>query len=176
MTHGHSKKSFETMALIFRVRDFFSPPGRILAEAGIRPGDTVLDFGSGTGSFLAAAAKLAGAEGRVYALDRQEPAMAAARGIIARRRLMNAATIHSDGATGLPDASVDVVLLYDTFHALEPPEPVMAELRRVLKPGGTLSFSDHHLKDPAIRERMAAIGGFELVSRGRKTYRFRKRP
>lgn len=101
--------------------------------------------------------------------------MAAARGIIARRRLMNAATIHSDGPTGLPDASVDVVLLYDTFHALEPPEPVMAELRRVLKPGGALSFSDHHLADAEIRARVPRHG-FDLVFRGRKTYRFRKRP
>lgn len=173
MTHGHSRKSFGMMAFRFRVRDFFSPPGRILAEAGIRPGDAVLDFGSGTGSFLAAASRLAGENGRVYALDRQEPAMAAARTIIARRRLMNAATIHSDGPTGLPDGSVDVVLLYDTFHALDPPDAVMSELRRVLKPGGTLSFSDHHLADAEIRERVRRHG-FDLVSRGRKTYRFRK--
>jgi 23S rRNA U2552 (ribose-2'-O)-methylase RlmE/FtsJ len=61
--------SFRAMSLEFRLRDFFRPPERILREAGIRDGLTVLDFGCGPGGFSQAAAKLVGPEGRVYAVD-----------------------------------------------------------------------------------------------------------
>jgi ubiquinone/menaquinone biosynthesis C-methylase UbiE len=163
------------MAFKFKIRDLLSPPGKILAEAGIRPGDTVLDFGCGPGGFVAPASRLAGDAGSVYALDRRREALDTVGSIVAKRRLMNVRTILSDGPTGLPDRSVDVALLYDTFHALDPPGPVLAELHRVLKDGGTLSFSDHHMKDGAIRAAVAARGLFELAERGRKTYLFRKK-
>jgi len=61
--------SFRVMSLKFRLRDFFRPPERILREAGIRNGMTVLDFGCGPGGFSLAAAKLVGPGGRVYAAD-----------------------------------------------------------------------------------------------------------
>ena len=61
--------SFRVMSLEFRLRDFFRPPERILREAGIRNGMTVLDFGCGPGGFSLAAAKLVGPDGRVYAVD-----------------------------------------------------------------------------------------------------------
>lgn len=62
------------------------------------------------------------------------------------KKLANVETIHSDCKTGLPDNSVDAVLLYDTFHDLSDPDGVLEELHRVLKPDGILSFSDHHMK------------------------------
>ena len=175
MTSEESRARFARMARKYRIRDFFSPPGRILAEAGIRAGDTVLDFGCGPGGFVAPAAKLVGGGGAVYALDRLREALDTVAGIVAKRRLMNVRTILSDCATGLPDGIVDVALLYDTFHMLDPAECVLAELHRVLKEGGTLSFSDHHMKDDAIRSRVEAGGLFELVGRKRKTYLFRRR-
>ena len=174
MTHRESRARFVSMTLLFKIRDFFSPPGRTLAEAGIRPGDTVLDFGCGPGGFVAPAAKLAGEAGAVYALDKRREALESVGAIVAKRRLMNVRTILSDGATGLPDRSVDVVLLYDAFHSLDSAERVLAELHRILKDGGTLSFSDHHLRDGVIRSRVSAGGLFELAERKRKTHLFRK--
>jgi len=69
---------------------------------------------------------------------------------------------------------VDVVLLYDTFHNPALPEDVLGELHRVLKPDGTLSFSDHHMKEKDIRTRVTQAGLFKLLTKGRKTYRFSK--
>jgi ubiquinone/menaquinone biosynthesis C-methylase UbiE len=175
MGYSDSRRGFALMAFKFKIRDIFSPPERILAEAGIRPGATVLDFGCGPGGFIAAASKLVGDSGAVYALDRRREALDAVGAVIAKRRLMNVRTILSDCATGLPGRSVDVVLLYDTFHAFDPAEPVLAELHRVLKEGGTLSFSDHHLSDAVIREQLAAGGHFVFIEKGRKTYEFQKR-
>lgn len=175
MKHDASRTRFALMALKFKIRDLLSPPRTILAEAGIRRGDAVLDFGCGPGGFVPPAARLAGAGGSVYALDKRREALEVVGAIVARRRLMNVRTILSDGPTGLPDRSVDVALLYDTFHSLDPADRVMAEIHRVLKNGALLSFSDHHMKDADIRSRVAADGRFELVERRNKTYLFRKR-
>jgi ubiquinone/menaquinone biosynthesis C-methylase UbiE len=87
---------------------------------------------------------------------------------------MNIKTIESACNTGLPNNHVDVVLLYDTFHDLSQPDDVLRELHRVLKPGGTLSFSDHHMKAQDIIMRVTKTGWFELSTRGKKTYSFSK--
>ena len=59
-------------------------------------------------------------------------------------------SILSDCDTGLPPASIDVVLLYDILHELENRTEVLKELHRVLKPEGILSVSDHHLEEDEI--------------------------
>ena len=83
-------------------------------------------------------------------------------------------SIRSDCKTGLPDNHVDVILLYDTFHKLAQPADVMRELHRVLKPNGTLSFSDHHMNEKDILARVMNTGSFKLRTQGRKTYNFSK--
>ena len=64
------------------------------------------------------------------------------------------------------------MLLYDTFHDLSRPDDVLQELHRVLKSGGTLSFSDHHMKDQEILARVTKTGLFKLSKKGKKTYSF----
>ena len=64
--------------------------------------------------------------------------------------------------------------MYDVFHALKHPRAVLAEMYRVLKPGGTLSFSDHHLGDAEIVSGVTDGGLFALAERGDKTYAFIK--
>lgn len=83
-------------------------------------------------------------------------------------------TICSDCKTGLPDNSVDVVLLYDTFHVLNDPKGVLKELYRVLKTNGFLSFSDHHMKENEILSRVTNGGLFKLSRKGKRTYSFLK--
>ena len=169
-----SKLSFEFMALSFRLRDFFNPPWSILEEAGIEPGFRVLDYGCGPGSYVTVAAELVGKTGRVYALDINPLAVRRVRSIASKRKLTNVETICSDCRTGLPDNSVDVVLLYDTFHLLNNPNEVLEELHRVLKPEGILSFSDHHMKESEILSRVTNRGLFRLWKKGKKTYSFLK--
>jgi ubiquinone/menaquinone biosynthesis C-methylase UbiE len=165
---------FRFMTLVFKIRDFVSPRGAVLREAGIRPGRRVLDYGCGPGGYLEGAASLVGSEGRVYALDVHPLAVRAAERIAARKGLANVEAIRSDCATGLADGSLDVVLLYDVFHMLARPDDVLREIHRVLKPEGRLSFSDHHMREADIVSRLTAGGLFALASRGRKTYSFEK--
>ena len=135
----------------------------------------VLDYGCGPGSYLIPASRLVTDSGKVYALDIQSAALQYVRRIIKKNDLTNVETILSDCATGLPDDSIDVVLLYDIFHDLNNPNEILKEIHRILKPGGILSFNDHHMKDG--REILTGITGsglFILSQKGERVYNFSK--
>ncbi len=169
-----SNLHFKVMAATFRLRDFLLPRKNILKEVGIKRGFHVLDYGCGPGSYTKAAAELVGGSGKVYALDIHPLAIQIVRDIVSKNKLTNVETILSDCKTWLPDNSVDVVLLYDTFHDLGDPNGVIQELHRVLKSGGVLSFSHHHMKEQEIISRVAEKGLFKLSGRGKRTYSFSK--
>jgi len=165
---------FKLMSLSFAFRDIFSPPGNILKEVGIEPGFVILDYGCGTGSYSIPAAQLVGESGKVYALDIHPLAVQRVHKVASKKGLTNIETILSDCATGLPESCVDVVLLFDTLHDLGHPYEVLRELHRVLKPMGTYSISDHHMKEDAILSEVTSRGLFRLWRKGRRTYTFLK--
>lgn len=167
-----SNLGFRTMAFTFKIRDLFRPRRDIVKEVGIKEGFHVLDYGCGSGSYVAAVAELTGNSGKIYALDVHPLAIEMVKKIVAKKRLTNVETIISDRKTGLPDDSIDVVLLYDVFHDLTDPNGVLAELHRVLKPDGILSFSDHHMKEKEIVSDLAGKALFRLLRKGEKTYSF----
>ena len=167
-----SNLDFRFMALSYKFRDFFRPRMNVLAEVGIKPGFHVLDYGCGPGSYLIALAELVGKSGNIYALDIHPLAINRAQSIAAKKQITNLETIQSNCQTGLPDNSVDVVLLYDTFHSLSDSNGVLAELHRVLKPDGILSFSDHHMRENEIINKLTENGLFSLAGKGQRTYSF----
>lgn len=172
MTTLMSNLAFNGMSLVFKVRDFIIPRRRVLEEARLKPGDRVLDYGCGPGAYIADAAEMVGESGRVYALDVHPLALERVQRIAERCGLTNVETICSDCCTDLPDGSLDMVLLHDVFHMLSDPQTVLAELRRVLKPGGVLSFSDHHMKEDDIIAGMTNGQIFKLGWQEDRTYTF----
>lgn len=162
---------FILMSFGFRFRDFFLPRMKILKEVGIKPGFHVLDYGCGPGSYVIPLAELVGKSGKIYALDIHPLAIQRVQNIASNNQLTNVETICSDCKTGLPDNSVDVVLLYDTLHVLSAPDRVLEELHRVLKPNGILSFSDH-MKENEVVSKVTSRGLFRLWRKGKFTYNF----
>ena len=174
MSNQESNFSYQGMVFLFKIRDFFIPRSKIIKEVGIKPGFQVLDYGCGPGGYIIPMSEMVGESGRVFALDINPLAIQTVQNLIAKNHLKNVETIHSDCKTGLPDNSLDVVLLYDVFHALVKPVDILAELHRVLKPTGVLSFSDHHMKKNEILSKVTNQGLFKLLKKGRRTYSFAK--
>lgn len=174
MNKPKSDIDFKFMSLTFKFRDFFLPRKNILKEVGIKPGFHVLDYGCGGGSYIIPLAELVGKSGKIYALDIHPLSIQVVQSIALKRQLSNVETILSDCKTGLPENTVDVVLLYDTFHDLSDPDWVLKELHRVLKSNGILSFSDHHMKENEIISRITNRGLFSLLRKSKRTYSFMK--
>ena len=170
-----SNFDFQFMSVGYKFRDFFLPRKNTLEEVGIETGFHVLDYGCGPGSYIIPLAELVGESGKVYALDIHPLAIQKVQGIVSKKQLLNVETILSDYQTGLPDNNLDVVLLYDIFHHLSDPNAVLKELHRVLKPDGTLSFSDHHMKEKEIVAEVTNSGLFRLSRKGQRTYAFLKK-
>jgi len=119
-------------------------------------------------------AKLVGESGKIYALDIHPLAIQKVKDIASKKQLRNVETILSDCQTGLPDNSLDAVLLYDAFHHLSDPDLVLNEIHRVLKPDGILSFGDHHMKEKEIVVEVINDRLFRLLRKGQRTYTFLK--
>jgi len=162
------------MSFIFRLRDILSPRRNVLEEVGIKDGFSILDYGCGPGSYSVVAAQLVGKSGKVYALDIHPLAVQQVQSIASKKKLTNIVTILSDCGTELPNESIDVVLLFDTFHGLSKPDEILAELHRVLKLDGILSFNDHHLKEDEILSMLTERGLFKLSRKGKRVYNFVK--
>jgi len=163
---------FWKMSVKFKIRDMLYPRAHIIKEVGIKSGWNVLDFGCGPGGYILPVSKIVGDSGKVYALDINPLAINMVKRLADNKKLNNVFTIQSDRNTGLPDQSIDSVLLYDVFHGLNNPEPVLNELHRVLKSGGILSFSDHHMKENEIMQAFNGSRYFVFQRKGKKTYTF----
>ena len=124
---------------------------QLVAQAGVAPGQTVLELGTGTGEVLLLAARVApGAT--LVGLDPDPAVLDLARRKAARRGVP--LRLEHGYADRLPyaDGSVDRVLSSFMFHHLPPGEQraMLAETRRVLAPGGSLHLVDPDGTDPGI--------------------------
>jgi 2-polyprenyl-3-methyl-5-hydroxy-6-metoxy-1,4-benzoquinol methylase len=80
-TEKMSDMSFRGMTFLFKVIDFLFPYiGRRVKKFGIKEGMTVVDYGCGPGRYAVKFAELVGDNGRVYAVDIHELAIAAVKG------------------------------------------------------------------------------------------------
>jgi ubiquinone/menaquinone biosynthesis C-methylase UbiE len=117
---------------------------RALAMAsGARTGDRILDVGCGTGYFVRMLAEIAGPQGAVVGVD-AAPEMIAHASSRSRAAANVSFEVGSAGALSFPDASFDVVVSSLTMHHIAPAEQLAAvqEMRRVLRPGGTLLIAE----------------------------------
>jgi ubiquinone/menaquinone biosynthesis C-methylase UbiE len=138
--------AFRMMAFYLGLRHRLEDVTKPLKQAGIKEGQTVLDFGCGPGHYAIAAAKMVGAKGKVYALDIHPLAVQSVEKKAQKEGLTNIVTIISDRDTRLPDQSIDIALAYDMISMVKDKEALAKELHRVLKPTGILSVLVEHIK------------------------------
>lgn len=115
----------------------------ILRDLSLQPGMVVVDLGAGTGLYTLDLARAVGPEGRVYAVDIIPHFLAHIGRRAAAAGLQNITLVDAaNTATDLPPASVDLVFMCDVYHHLERPTEVLADIRRILRPGGELVLID----------------------------------
>ena len=133
--------------------------GNPLAFAGVEPGQTVVDLGSGAGFDLLIAAEKVGPEGQVIGIDMTDAMIEAARQA-ATRAGFEQIEVRKGLIEKLPvaDASSDWVISNCVINLSPEKDQVFAEIHRVLAPGGRFSISDIVVEElPAeIRQHAAA--------------------
>lgn len=132
-------------------------------QSGLARGMKVADFGCGVGTVSTMLAELVGPEGRVTALDLSGEQIEMARARAGQAGFANV-EFHEGNAmrTGLPDASFDLVHCRLLLLHLPDPMAALAEMKRVLRPGGILFVEDAdmasgHSVPPSALDRFAEL-------------------
>ena len=124
-----------------RLRGWLFDPIRTLRGADIKPGQTVLEVGCGTGFFTVPAAQLIGDQGCLVAMDVLAEFVERTSTKVEAADLTNVRVVKRDALdTGLDTETIDKALLFGVipFAAL-PLNRLLPEMHRVLKPEGTLA-------------------------------------
>ena len=117
--------------------------GNPLAVAELRPGEKVLDLGSGGGIDVLLSARRVGETGFAYGVDMTDEMLALARANATQAGITNVEFVKGTiESVPLPDDAVDVVISNCVINLSVDKPAVLAEMFRVLRPGGRVGVSD----------------------------------
>lgn len=123
----------------------FADPSQILRQLGLRENMIVADLGAGTGHYSIAAAHLV-PNGKVYAVEVQKEFLSAVTAKAKEARVKNVEAIWGNveklGGTKLKDHITDAVIASSILFQVEDRNGFIAEIKRILKPGGELMLID----------------------------------
>ncbi|MFT7507456.1 MAG: ubiquinone/menaquinone biosynthesis C-methylase UbiE [Acidimicrobiales bacterium] len=128
------------------VQGRFVEPGVVSTHFHIREGDTVADFGAGSGYFVDVLADLVGKEGTVYACEIQKD-LSTKLGENARQKgLTQIHSLWSDveelGGSKIPDGVLDAAIVVNAFFQFEEKGIALQEISRTMRSGGKLFIID----------------------------------
>jgi predicted methyltransferase len=126
-------------------REIYAQRKEILDRCKVKPGMAVADVGAGTGLFTRLFAPAVGPEGKVYAVDIAPKFIEHIDKTCKEAGLKNVkGVVCKPDSVELPEGSVDLVFICDTYHHFEFPQKTMASVHRALRPGGQVVLVDFH--------------------------------
>ena len=115
---------------------------RLFRDAGIGPGQRVLDLGSGVGDVAMLAARLVGPSGEVVGIERDPSSIARARSRVAEAGLYNVSFTQSDVSQIASDKPFDAAVGRFILQFLPDPVAVLRSSSQLVRPGGVLAFHE----------------------------------
>jgi predicted methyltransferase/V8-like Glu-specific endopeptidase len=126
-------------------REIAAKAKEIVAACKLKPGMAVADVGGGTGLFTRKFAVEVGDKGKVYAVDIAPTFLRHIEKTCADSKIKNVETVLCDQfSTKLPNNSVDLVFICDTYHHFEFPQRTLRSIHDALRPGGQIILIDFH--------------------------------
>ena len=166
--------AFKMMAFVFSIGDHVKSPDKRLDPFKIGKGQTIIDYGCGTGRYLKQASEMTGEAGKVYAIDIHPLAIESAEKMIKKFGLNNVYPILTDGYTvNIPPQSADIIYALDMFHMVKDTKRFLAELHRVTKPGGVLFLEDGHQSRTLAKKKVNDSGYWEIADETRTFMKLR---
>lgn len=159
-------------------REELEKPQVVIQAMELREGMTVAEIGAGTGFFSRRIAKVVGPTGKVYAQDIQPEMLELLKGYAAKEGITNIVPVlGTETDPKLPIGKIDRLLLVDVYHEFQKPQPMLAALRKVLAPGGTVTLVEYRLEGDSashisLKHRMSTeqvlaewtAGGYTLLN------------
>lgn len=124
-------------------REVFGSRLEILKHCEIEPSSSIADIGAGTGIFTRLFARTVGAKGRVYAVDIAPNFLSHIRDQTQKLGMDNVTPVLcSEDSANLPDGSIDLAFICDTYHHFEYPAATLKSIHQALRNGGRLVVID----------------------------------
>ena len=152
----------------------------VLSALQAEPGKRIADIGAGEGFYSLRIARAVGPTGRVTAVDVSEKYLEKLRTRIQQDKVTNVdVVVGAVDDPRLPQDTFDAVLIYNTYHEMTTPEPILKAIFMALKPGGRLVMSeplhdnvrsatraeqvkDHEIGPNFVQQELQAAG-FEVI-------------
>jgi ubiquinone/menaquinone biosynthesis C-methylase UbiE len=161
-------------------RDKSEKVSEILAALQAEPGKRIADVGAGEGFYSLRIARAVGPTGRVTAVDVSENYLDKLRARLQQENVTNVdVVVGAVDNPHLPERTFDAVLIYNAYHEMTTPEPILKAIFMALKPGGRLVMSeplhdnvrsatraeqvkDHEIGPNFVQQELQAAG-FEVI-------------
>jgi SAM-dependent methyltransferase len=137
--------------LLRRLREEEEKPSLLIPELRLQPGQTVCDLGCGNGYHVLLMAPLVLPGGTVIGVDIQQEMLDDLRKRADQAGVENVKTVRGEvHDPKLAPDSCDLILLVDVYHEFSHPEPMLAAMRRALKPEGVVALVEYRGEDPDV--------------------------
>jgi ubiquinone/menaquinone biosynthesis C-methylase UbiE len=165
------------MQVFMKIADHVYPHVRTRTESfGIKPGQTVVDYGCGPGRYTVEMAQLVGAVGKVIAVDLVELALAET------QRKLEAGGFHNCDLklahgydSGVDDDAADIVFAIDMFHHISDTNAFLREIYRITKPDGLLILSGGQITKKTVKSKIAISEIWDITEERREFIAYKKR-
>jgi ubiquinone/menaquinone biosynthesis C-methylase UbiE len=168
--------AFHVMTFTMKLMDCIGNySGKNFKTLGLKPGQTVIDYGCGPARYIQAASNAVGKSGKVIAIDIHPLAISKVKEKIKKYKLTNIEAVLAENyTTSITREAADVVYALDMFHMIEQPKEFLKEISRLVKKDGTVIIEDGHQPRSETIQKIEKSGILKVVQETRSHVKCRR--